>query len=121
MTPRQDIPVLQVTSLTVGDVCTVTVSGDVDCLTGPGLQEALLDVLDRSRPPVSVEVDLSRVTFLGAVGLRVLAVGHRLAESTGVALRVRCGAVRAVVRPLEVTGLWHMLDVVDRDGPGSDR
>jgi anti-sigma B factor antagonist len=105
---------MQVWSLTVADECTVTVSGEIDCLTAPGLQEVLLDVLDRPLPSGGIVVDLRRVTFLGAAGLTVLAVGHHLAENTGGELRIRCGTARAVVRPLQITGLWDVLHIVDR-------
>jgi anti-sigma B factor antagonist len=116
---RAGIPALQVRSLTAADSCTVTVSGEVDSLTAPGLQEVLLDVLDRPQSSGGVVVDLSRVTFLGAVGLTVLAVGHHLAENAGSVLRIRCGSSRAVIRPLQVTGLWDVLHVVEREGAES--
>jgi anti-sigma B factor antagonist len=98
------------------------VRGEVDSLTAPGLQEVLLDVLDRPQSPGGVVLDLSRVTFLGAVGLTVLAVGHHLAENAGGMLRIRCGTSRAVIRPLQATGLWEVLHVVEREsasGPPS--
>lgn len=120
MTPRPDIPVLQATSLTAGDVCTVTVSGEIDCLTAPGLEEALRAVLDRPQPPGCVVVDLRRVTFLAAAGLRVLTGAHRRAENAGGALRIRCGDVRCVTRPLEVTGLWDALHIIERERAGDD-
>jgi anti-sigma B factor antagonist len=95
------------------------VSGEVDSLTAPGLQEVLLEVLDRPQPPGGVVLDLSRVTFLGAVGLTVLAVGHHLAENAGGVLRIRCGSSRAVIRSLQATGLWDVLHVVEREGAES--
>jgi len=113
---RPDISCMEVRSLDAADGCTVNVSGEIDSLTAPGLQEVLLDVLDRPQPSGGVTVDLGRVTFLGAVGLTVLAVGHHLAENTGRVLRIRCGTSRAVIRPLQVTGLWDVLHIVEREG-----
>lgn len=57
------------------DLYVVTVDGEVDLTTAPGLAEALGGDI----PPVLV-VDLTRVTFLSAAGLRVLiaAAGHAL-------------------------------------------
>jgi anti-anti-sigma factor len=49
------------------DLLVVTVSGDVDLSSAPDLATALRD----ETPPVLV-VDLTRVTFLAAAGLRVL-------------------------------------------------
>lgn len=115
---RPDISSLHVWSLTAADACAVTVSGEIDNLTAPGLQEVLLDVLDRPRSPGGVVLDLRRVTFLGAAGLTVLAVGHHLAEGAGSVLRIRCGTARRVIRPLQLTGLWNVLHIVERERPG---
>jgi anti-sigma B factor antagonist len=97
---------------TFADRCVVTVHGEVDSSTGPGLRECLLEVLDRPGT-TAVEVDLSHVTFLDSAGLSALATAHRAAVATGRVLRVRCGTARAVVRPLQITGLWDVFTVVD--------
>jgi anti-sigma B factor antagonist len=112
---RPDIPCLQVWSITATDACTVAVSGEIDSLTAPGLQEVLLDVLDPPHVPGGVVLDLRRVTFLSAAGLTVLAVGHHLAENTGGVLRIRCGTTFAVIRPLRLTGLWTALHIIERE------
>jgi anti-sigma B factor antagonist len=90
------------------------VSGEVDFLTAPGLREGLLDVLGRPDLPGEVVVDLSRVTFLSVAGLAALAIAHDAADSAGQVLRIRCGTARAVIRPLQITGLWNAFDVVER-------
>ncbi|MGY1841257.1 MULTISPECIES: STAS domain-containing protein [unclassified Modestobacter] len=92
--------------------CTVTVSGEVDSTTAPGLRGALLEVLARPGLDV-VELDLSGVTFLDSAGLSVLATAHRTALAAGRTLQMRCGTARAVVRPLQITGLWDVFTVVD--------
>ena len=97
---------------TSADDCRVQVRGEVDSATAPGLRECLLEVL--ARPGLSaVEVDLSQVTFLDSAGLSALAVAHRAADHAGRTLNVRCGTARAVVRPLQITGLWDLFAVVD--------
>jgi anti-sigma B factor antagonist len=94
------------------DGCSVAVHGEVDSTTAPGLRDCLLDLL--ARPGTrTVEVDLSRVTFLDSAGLSALAVAHRAAVSAGRVLAVRSGTARAVVRPLQITGLWDVFAVVD--------
>jgi anti-sigma B factor antagonist len=91
--------------------CSVTVHGEVDSTTAPGLRDCLLDAL--SRPgSAPVEVDLSQVTFLDSAGLSALAVAHRTAVGAGREFRIRCGSARAVVRPLQITGLWDVFTVV---------
>ncbi|MCU1606860.1 MAG: Anti-sigma factor antagonist [Modestobacter sp.] len=92
--------------------CRVVVRGEVDSTTAPGLRECLLDVLARPGRH-AVEVDLAQVTFLDSAGLSALAVAHRAAISEGRVLALRCGTARAVVRPLQITGLWDVFTVVD--------
>ncbi|MFL6096728.1 MAG: STAS domain-containing protein, partial [Blastococcus sp.] len=53
-------------------------------------------------------VDLGEVTFLDSAGLCVLATAHRRAGRQDVRLRVLATS-RAVVRPLQITGLWDLL------------
>ena len=92
--------------------CTVTVAGEVDTLGAPVLGGCLDQLL--ARPDVrTVELDLSGVTFLGSAGLTVLVRAHRTAEGTGRVLRVRCGTGRAVLRPLQITGLVDVLTLAD--------
>ena len=91
---------------------TVTVRGDVDATTAPDLRACLLAALDRP-DGAAVEVDLSQVTFLDSAGLTVLVVAHQAAQRAGRAVRIRCGASRAVTRPLALTGLSTVLTVVD--------
>jgi anti-sigma B factor antagonist len=92
--------------------CRVLVGGEVDSATAPGLRDCLLDVLARPGQ-TAVEVDLSQVTFLDSAGLSALAVAHRAATGAGRVLAVRCGTARAVVRPLQITGLWNVFTLVD--------
>ena len=53
-------------------------------------------------------VDLGRVTFLDSAGLCVLAAAHRRAVRQDVRMRVLASS-RAVIRPLQITGLWELL------------
>ena len=92
--------------------CTVLVRGEVDSTTAPGLRGCLIDVL--GRPGITaVELDISGVTFLDSAGLSALATAHRTAEAAGCRLTMRVGTGRAVVRPLQITGLWDVFAVVD--------
>ena len=95
---------------TSADGCSVTVTGEVDASTAPGMRGALLAAVAHggSGP---VRVDLSGVTFLDSAGLAALAAAHRAAQGAGRELRVRCGTARAVVRPLQITGLWDVFTV----------
>ncbi|KGH46681.1 hypothetical protein IN07_11095 [Modestobacter caceresii] len=92
--------------------CTVSVSGEVDSATAPGLRGCLLEVLARPGT-TTVEVDLRGVTFLDSAGLSALATAHRSALASGRDLRMRCGTTRAVARPLRITGLWDVFTIID--------
>jgi anti-sigma B factor antagonist len=103
------IDVRAATSSTGSSVC---VSGEVDSTTAPGLRNCLLEVI--ARPGTSpIELDLRAVTFLDSAGLSALATAHRAAEAAGRELHMRCGSTRAVVRPLQITGLWTVFTIVD--------
>jgi anti-sigma B factor antagonist len=107
-----DVTGLDVRIVTRGRLCTVTVTGEVDALTAGWLREQLLGVL--TGPDVAeLDVDLRPVTFLGAAGLATLVVLHQSAGTAGRVLRLRCGSSRAVRRPMQVTGLWNALPVVE--------
>ncbi|MDP5183541.1 STAS domain-containing protein [Blastococcus sp. BMG 814] len=84
----------------------LTVAGEVDCTSAPQVA-AVLDELVAAAPQ-EVLVDLTAVTFLDSAGLCTLAAGHRKALAGGGRLRV-LAATRAVIRPLQITGLWDLL------------
>ncbi|RBY91016.1 STAS domain-containing protein [Blastococcus sp. TF02A-30] len=84
----------------------VAVSGEVDSSSAPVLAHHLDTVLETS--PAAVTVDLRGVTFLDSAGLSTLAMAHRRAEAAGGRVRVVASS-RAVVRPLQITGLWDLL------------
>jgi anti-sigma B factor antagonist len=103
---------IDVRAATSSSGTTVCVSGEVDSTTAPGLRNCLLEVI--ARPGAgTIEVDLRDVTFLDSAGLSALATAHRAAEAAGRVLQMRCGTTRAVLRPLQITGLWAVFAVID--------
>jgi len=103
---------IDVRAATSSSGSTVCVTGEVDSTTAPGLRNCLLEVIARPGT-TAVEVDLRGVTFLDSAGLSALATAHRAAVAGGRELRMLCGTTRAVVRPLQITGLWGVFTVVD--------
>ena len=103
---------IDVRAATSSSGTTVTVSGEIDSSTAPGLRNCLLEVVGRPGQG-AVEVDLRAVTFLDSAGLSALATAHRAAAAAGRVLRMRCGSTRAVLRPLQITGLFSVFTVVD--------
>jgi anti-sigma B factor antagonist len=92
----------------------VTAAGEIDSTSAPVLRGHLDSILETAAG--EIVVDLVAVTFLDSAGLCVLAAAHRRAVTQGVRLQV-VAASRAVIRPLQITGLWSLLDArqVERD------
>ena len=88
-------------------VVRVTAVGKVDSSSAPLLRTELEAALDGGDLRELV-VDLDGVTFLDSAGLSVLAGAHRRAAGRDVHLRVLASS-RAVIRPLQITGLWDLL------------
>jgi anti-sigma B factor antagonist len=84
----------------------VRAAGEIDSTTAPLLSQHLTELLDTQVRELTV--DLRGVSFLDSAGLCVLATAHRRAVRQDVRLRVLASS-RAVVRPLQITGLWDLL------------
>jgi len=102
--PTDDLVTVDVS--TSDSVARVTVAGEIDSTTAPVLRASLDTVLDGD--VTSFVVDLVQVTFLDSAGLCVLAAAHRRATGSGKRMQV-VAASRAVIRPLQITGLWSLL------------
>ena len=115
--PTSDLISIDVSDLGAGVI--VTTVGEVDSTSAPVLRERLDAVLEGGAQEITV--DLAAVTFLDSAGLCVLAAAYRRASGQGVRLRV-LAASRAVIRPLQITGLWELLKVekVGAGAPGAD-
>ncbi len=90
------------------------VAGEVDSSTASSLRAAVDSAFaDRV---ATLTINLDGVTFLDSAGLCVLAGAHRRAAADGVPLRV-LASTWAVIRPLQITGLYDLL-AVERREPG---
>lgn len=114
--PTSDLISIDVADLGAG--VTVTAAGEVDSTSAPVLRERLDALLDGGAQEITI--DLAAVTFLDSAGLCVLAAAYRRASGQDVRLRV-LAASRAVIRPLQITGLWDLLQVekVGAGAPGA--
>ncbi|TDV46078.1 anti-sigma factor antagonist [Actinophytocola oryzae] len=88
----------------------LTVEGDVDGLTAPRLSTAVAEAF-RGLAGRSLVLDLTRVRFIGSVGLRTLRdTAREAARHQGVQpLRVVVDQARQVIRPIEIAGLDQIL------------
>jgi anti-sigma B factor antagonist len=91
-----------------GSAARLTASGEIDSTSAPVLKDRLVALLDAGAR--EVVIDLTGVTFLDSAGLCVLAATYRRASAEGCRLRV-LAASGAVMRPLQITGLWDLLGV----------
>jgi anti-sigma B factor antagonist len=117
-----DPPTAELVSVTVsgsGPDVRVHAVGEVDSTSAPVLREQLDALLDRDDVRELV-VDLAQVTFLDSAGLCVLAGAHRRAVRQDVTMRVLASS-RAVIRPLQITGLWDLLHTERVDGAVQDQ
>jgi anti-sigma B factor antagonist len=89
-----------------GPAACVSAAGEIDSTSAPVLRQQLETLLDGDVRELIV--DLGRVTFLDSAGLCVLAAIHRRAVRQDVTMRVLASS-RAVIRPLQITGLWDLL------------
>ncbi len=95
----------------------ISVAGEIDSSSAPQLRSRLDAVLDAG--VTDLTIDLDRVTFLDSAGLCVLAAAHRRSVRDGVRLTV-IATSRAVIRPMQITGLYSLLEVVETpEGAGT--
>lgn len=101
--PASDLLTVDITA--PAPLARLTATGEIDSSSAPLLREQLDTLLEG--PLSELTIDLVGVTFLDSAGLCVLAAAHRRAGSD-VRLRVLASS-RAVIRPLQITGLWQLL------------
>lgn len=102
---------LSISHRRAGTAHVVTVAGDVDAGTAPGLRRELAPEIVTAAAPELVVVDLSEVGFIDSAGLTVLAGLHRKSLERGVRLTLVAGT-RPVRRALNITGLDDLITVV---------
>ena len=79
----------------------VRVSGEIDLVTAPALENAIDAVVMQA--PTALVIDLSGVEFLGSVGLKILAATfEKLGTATQFGVVAHGPATR---RPIHLTGL----------------
>jgi anti-sigma B factor antagonist len=88
-------------------VAVVSVGGEIDLSTAPAFEAVIAEALEE-HPPVLV-IDLSEVTFMASVGLRVLAATQ---EKVGKSIQLAVVADHAAAsRPMQLTGLDNVISL----------
>ena len=93
----------------IGSVAVVHVTGEIDMATEGQLRRIVDEAM--AAEPAALVLDLTDVTFLASAGLHVLVDVQHDATARGIALRV-VAERRAVLRPLEITGVDELVTVV---------
>ena len=86
-------------------ITVLAVDGVVDLATSPPLEELLRQLIEEG--PAGLVVDLTDVSFLASVGLRILAETHERVGGPGKFAVVASGPITA--RPIELTKLDEFL------------
>jgi anti-sigma B factor antagonist len=91
------------------DRLVIRVAGEIDMTTAP----MVVSFVRRRLPGAArtLVLDLDGVTFFGSAGLNVLLTLRGELRASGAALRIVAGS-KAVLRPLEVTGLTRLFRIV---------
>lgn len=95
-------------------VVVVRLTGEVDLTTAEHAADRLraAEAAAVADPPAVVVLDLSRVTFLGSVGLAMMVEHDQLCAAVGSRLCVVVGDNRSVWRPIQVARLDTVLTIV---------
>ena len=88
-------------------VAVVTIGGEIDLSTAPAFEAAIAGALDDD-PPVLV-IELSQVSFMASVGLRILAATQEKASKSAHVAIVASNP--ATSRPMQLTGLDKVMSM----------
>lgn len=102
----------EVASVLHGDVARLTLVGELTGSTRRPLMRVLTDLLLQVDSLHRVELDLHQVTFMNSAGLAVLVQALRMTTPRAIEL-VLVRPTPAVLRPLQLSGLWHRFTVLD--------
>jgi anti-anti-sigma factor len=98
-----------------GDTARLTVVGELtDAARRPLVREAT-DLLLAQPTLRRIDLDLRGVAFVNSAGVAVLVQLQKLAAPRAIEL-VLVAPPPAVVRPLQLTGLWHRFTVQEAEG-----
>jgi stage II sporulation protein AA (anti-sigma F factor antagonist) len=101
----------EVTHVVDGGVAQVTLTGELTEAARRPLVRALTDLLLERHHLGRVELHLAGVSFMNSAGMAVLVQLERMAAPRGVEVALVDPPV-AVVRPLQLSGLWHRFPIV---------
>lgn len=90
----------------------LTVRGELTEAARRPLVRVLTDLLLAHEPLQRVELHVAGATFMNSAGMAVLVQVQRMAAPRGIEV-VLVAPPAAVIRPLQLSGLWHRFPMVD--------
>ena len=93
-----------------GGIAHLALTGELTDTARRPLVRVLTDLLLAHPAPGRVELDLSAVTFMNSAGMAVLVQLQKLASPRGSEVALM-RPTPAVVRPLQLSGLWHRFSI----------
>ena len=112
MADASNHPEPTVEQASVDGTARVTVRGELTEAARRPLVRVLTDLLLAHEPLQRVELLVDGVSFMNSAGMAVLVQLQRMAAPRGIEV-VLVGPPAAVVRPLQLSGLWHRFPMVD--------
>jgi anti-anti-sigma factor len=109
----------QVTHALEGDVARLTLSGELTGAARRPIMRVLTDLMLQVHTLHRVELDLHAVEFMNSAGMAVLVQAQRMTSPRAIDL-VLVQPTHAVVRPLQLSGLWHRFTVLDPPSGSAD-
>ncbi|GAB3362769.1 hypothetical protein GCM10027300_36650 [Modestobacter lapidis] len=96
-----------------GATARIEVVGELTDTARRPLVRELTDLMLSRTPLTRVELDLCEVSFLNSAGIAALVQLQKLAQPRGIELALAVESI-AVIKPLQLSGLWHRFTVLDR-------
>ncbi|MDP9389965.1 MAG: STAS domain-containing protein [Actinomycetota bacterium] len=106
------------TSALEGNVARLTLAGELTGDSRRPLMRVLTDLLLKVPSLHRVELDVRAVTFMNSAGITVLVQALRMTAPRAIEV-VLVGPTSAVIRPLQLSGLWHRFSVLDQPDEGA--
>lgn len=112
MEPSHEHGAPAVTAELHGERARITVRGELTDAARRPLVREVTDLLLAQHELRRIDLDLRDVPFVNSAGIAVLVQLHKLVAPRAIHL-VLVGPPAAVIRPLQLTGLWHRFTVVE--------
>ena len=90
-----------------GNKTFLALSGRLDTITAPKLEEVLISELDSAK---HVELDFAELDYVSSAGLRVLLQGEKAAKAKGAQMTI-VHASSAITEIFEMTGFLNFLHI----------